>query len=138
MQKFWYTIILISVKKAPKWGHLKQVSNQSFLNIRMLLFTQIYKLTWISYLRAPSELSTRSANHGIDWDDPWRWMMSNRKSGWRLRHSKWPIRCVEFRDCSCSKTSCGGFRGGPVGSIVISYKKTSDYKKHTNYVMIKH
>jgi len=45
MQKFWYTIILISVKKAPKWGHLKQVSNQSFLNIRMLLFTQIYKLT---------------------------------------------------------------------------------------------
>lgn len=123
MKKYWYRNILISVKKASNWGRLQQVSNQLFLNISMLLFIQNYKLIWISYLRAPSELSTRSANHGIDWDDPWRWMMSNRKSGWRLRHSKWPIRCVEFRDCSCSKTSCGGFRGGPVGSIVISYKE---------------
>lgn len=82
-----------------------------------------YKLTFMTYLKAPSELSTRSANHGIDWDAPWRWMMSRRKSGCRLRHSRWPIRCVEFSDWSCSKTACGGLRGGPVGSIVINYNR---------------
>lgn len=42
------------------------------------------------------------------------WMMLRRKSGWRLRHRRWPKRRDWFRLFTCSRTCGGGLRGGPL------------------------
>lgn len=40
--------------------------------------------------------------------------MLRRKSGWRLRHRRWPKRSDWFRLFTCSRTCGGGLRGGPL------------------------
>lgn len=44
------------------------------------------------------------------------WMMLRRKSGWRLRHRRWPKRSDWFRLFTCSRTCGGGLRGGPLST----------------------
>ena len=50
-----------------------------------------YKAWLHSHLNEPSAAeSTKSDSHGIAWLVPWRFMMSCKKSGCRLRHKRWP------------------------------------------------